>query len=277
MTNTQQPRFLCIGTHHKTGTIWMRKVFKLIAKTQDIPFMQLYRAIRLKDAAPTGPQIMVNWSANFPNELLAMEHARFLHIIRDPRDVLLSGMRYHRIAPLTNEKFLSIERPEWDGKTYKAYLNDLPDDNARLMFEMENKHNETVNEMLRWPYGHPRAADLKYEDLIEDTDCKIFRRVMTDFNIEGLDVDKAVQSYWDRSLFGGLARNADREARVQLHVASGKKAQWVSKLPREVAEPYAERYGHALKTLGYAENNDWVQDCLPAKEIEGQIEGQQAA
>jgi len=130
MTDTKQPRFICIGTHHKTGTIWMRKVFKLIAKTQDIPFMQLYRAKRLVDAAPTGPQIMVNWSSNFPNELLAMPHARFLHVIRDPRDVLLSGMRYHRIAPLTNEKFLAIERPEWDGKTYKQYLNDLPDDHS---------------------------------------------------------------------------------------------------------------------------------------------------
>jgi len=91
---------------------------------------------------------------------------------------------------------------------------------------------------------------------------------MTEFNIEGLDVDKAVQSYWDKSLFGGLAKKDDREARVQLHVASGKKAQWTTKLPREIAEPYAERYGDALKKLGYAQNDDWVNACLPAKVIE---------
>jgi len=75
-------RFICIGTHHKTGTIWMRKVFRLIANEQDIPFMQCYRAKRLADAAETGPQIIVNWSSSFPKPLMDMDHARFLSAIR---------------------------------------------------------------------------------------------------------------------------------------------------------------------------------------------------
>ena len=264
-------RFICIGTHHKTGTIWMRKVFRAIANTQDIPFMQMYRARRLADVAQTGPQIIVNWSSSFPQQLMDMDHARFLHIIRDPRDVLLSGMRYHRVAPLGNEKFLREERPEWGDKNYQDHLNALPDDHARLMFEMENKHDKTVQEMLGWPYDafakNGRAADIKYEDLIEDTDCAIFRGILENFDIEGLDIPKAVQSYWDKSLFGGLAKTSDREERVALHVNSGAKAQWVTKLPREIAEPYADRYQPALEKLGYAQNSDWVKDCLPAKEI----------
>ncbi|NBD31085.1 MAG: hypothetical protein GVY31_13735 [Alphaproteobacteria bacterium] len=260
-------RFLCIGTHHKTGTIWMRKVFRAIQRDQDIPFMQCYRARRLADAADTGPQIIVNWSSSFPRELMEMDHARFIHIIRDPRDVLLSGMRYHRIAPLGNEKFLREKRDEWGGKNYQDYLNALPDDLSRLMFEMEHKHDKTVQEMLKWPYGHPRAADVRYEDLIEDEDCSQFRAILEGFAIEGLDIDRAVQTYWDLSLFGGLKEDSDREERVQLHVSSGAKAQWVTKLPREIAEPYAERYGAALRTLGYAEDDTWVGNCRPMADI----------
>jgi hypothetical protein len=264
-------RFICIGTHHKTGTIWMRKVFRAIANDQDIPFMQCYRARRLADLAPTGPHIVVNWSASFPKQLMNMDEARFIHIIRDPRDVLLSGMRYHRIAPLGNEKFLREERAAWGGKNYQDHLNALPDDHARLIFEMENKHDTTVQEMLKWPYDafakNGRAADLKYEDLIEDTDCALFRGILEAFDIEGLDIDKAVQSYWDRSLFGGLAKKDNREERVAAHITSGAKAQWVTKLPREIAEPYAERYQSALETLGYATDTSWVEQCLPAKEI----------
>lgn len=260
-------RFICIGTHHKTGTIWMRKVFRAIQKDQDIPFMQCYREKKLVEAAETGPQIIVNWSSTFPKKLMELDHARFIHIIRDPRDVLLSGMRYHRIAPLGNEKFLREKRDEWGGKNYQDHLNALPDDLTRLMFEMENKHDHTVQEMLKWPYGHANAADVKYEDLIEDEDCSQFRGILERFAIEGLDIDRAVQTYWDHSLFGGLKKADDREERVALHVSSGKKAQWVSKLPREIAEAYADRYAGALKTLGYAENSDWVAECRPMKDI----------
>ncbi|WP_281982768.1 hypothetical protein [Thalassorhabdomicrobium marinisediminis] len=45
--------YLCVGTHHKTGTIWRRKVFRAISNRQTIPFMQCYRAKRLADAAQT--------------------------------------------------------------------------------------------------------------------------------------------------------------------------------------------------------------------------------
>ncbi|KPP91290.1 MAG: Sulfotransferase domain [Rhodobacteraceae bacterium HLUCCA08] len=260
-------RFLCIGTHHKTGTIWMRKVFRAIQRDQDIPFMQCYRDKKLAEAAPSGPQIIVNWASSFPKKLMAMDHARFIHIIRDPRDVLLSGMRYHRVAPLGNEKFLRETRDAWGGKNYQDHLNALPDDPARLLFEMAHKHDVTVQEMLNWPYGHPHAADLRYEDLIEDTECRIIRGVLESFAIEGLDIDRAVQSWWDHSLFGGLKKSDAREDRIALHVNSGAKAQWRSKLPREIAEVYAERYQDALERLGYANDAAWVAECPPAKDI----------
>ncbi|WP_171210595.1 sulfotransferase domain-containing protein [Ruegeria sp. HKCCA5426] len=262
-----KPRFLCVGTHHKTGTIWMRKVFREIHQDQSIPFMQCYRAKRLADAAETGPQIIVNWSSKFPRELLELGHARFLHVIRDPRDVLLSGTRYHQIAPTGNEKFLREARAEWDGKTYKEYISSLPNELDKLMFEMENKHHQTLTEMMAWPYGHENAIDVKYEDLIEDSTCDLFRKILRNFDIEGLDIDKAVRSYWKHSLFGGLKKKTDRAERISLHIGSGAKAQWQSKLPREVAEVYEARYGGALRKLGYESNSDWVKTCPPSSQI----------
>ncbi|MCV2881531.1 sulfotransferase [Actibacterium sp. XHP0104] len=265
---TTPARFICIGTHHKTGTVWMRKVWRQIANEQGIHAMQVYRPKRLADLPETGPAILFNWSSTFPRQLIDNPAARFIHIIRDPRDVLLSGMRYHRVAGLGNEKFLRETRDEWNGLNYQDHLNALPDDHARLLFEMAHKHDTTVQEMLRWTYGQPNTAEIRYEDLINDTDCALFRGVLERFAIEGLDIDGAVSAYWQNSLFGGLADQGNRSDRVALHVNSGKAAQWMRKLPREIAQIYAPRYGAALKTLGYAENDDWVDQCPTAAELQ---------
>ncbi len=258
MTNA---RFLCVGTHHKTGTVWMRRVLHDIKRTQDIPLMQCYRAKKLSQAAKTGPQIIVNWESTFPKELRALPHARFIHMIRDPRDVLLSGMRYHRKAPLGREKFLADTRDDLNGLNYQDHLNALPTDHDRWLFEMRNKHADTVREMLDWDYEGYNAFDIKYEDLILDLDCSLWRAMLEEFQIEGLDIDKAVQSYWDHSLFGGVAEAKELGPQHAAHISSGSIAQWKTQMPRALAEIYADEYGDALVRLGYEADQSWVATC----------------
>ncbi|MBY6046768.1 sulfotransferase domain-containing protein [Vannielia litorea] len=256
-------RFLCVGTHHKTGTVWLRRTLHRIMERQGIGLMQANRPKRIADLPESGPQIVVNWSSGFPAEFFALPEARFIHVIRDPRDVLLSGARYHEKAAMGNEKFLKEQRPEWDGLNYKDYLKSLETPQEKLLFEMEQKHASTLFEMLAWPYGHPQAVELRYEELMEDHDCALFRSALERCAIEGLDIDGAVEAFWDSSLFGGLKEKDERPARILNHVTSGTgaEAQWRSKMPRSVARIYADRYGSALAALGYAEDDSWVELC----------------
>ena len=50
---------------------------------------------------------------------MELNYARLLHVIRDPCDVPLSAMRYHRVTPLGNEKFLREKCNEWGEETTK--------------------------------------------------------------------------------------------------------------------------------------------------------------
>lgn len=266
---TKQPaRFICIGTHHKTGTLWMRKAFRAISEDQGIPFMQMYKVKRMADLPEKGPQIVVNWHSSFPQPLLDHPNARFMHVIRDPRDVLLSGMRYHQVTRIGNEKHLRQKRADLGRRNYQQYMNALPNDQERLLFEMREVHALTVAEMRAWNYRAPNVAEFRYEDLIADTNCTAFRKMLEKFQIEGLDIDRAVQSFWENSLFGGYADPKAREGKMVAHVsdAAGKTAQWREMLPREVAEVYVKEFGNDLKALKYEKNNYWVKDCLPAKD-----------
>lgn len=67
-----------------------------------------------------------------PEELSDCSY-RGLHLIRDPRDVILSGMHYHLRAP---EKWLHDPEPDYGGLSYQEKLNSL-DGDGRLFLEME--------------------------------------------------------------------------------------------------------------------------------------------
>ncbi len=260
-------RLICIGTHHKTGTVWMRKVWQHIAAEQNIPFMPIYRPRKMAAIPEKGPCILVNWNSAFPQQLMDHPEARFLHVIRDPRDVLLSGMRYHRIAGLRNEKALREPREDLGGLNYQEHLNALPNDSERLRFEMHNRHHETLTQMLAWNYRHPHSVELNYEDMMEDEDCQVFRKALTKMDIAGLDIEAAVKTYWDLALFGGLT-DPKTVAVPSAHIGSGKPTQWVTNLPAEIAEEYAAEYGNALKQLKYETSLKWVSACKPAAEIQ---------
>ncbi|PWJ22094.1 sulfotransferase domain-containing protein [Jannaschia seohaensis] len=260
MSDLIAPRIFCVGTHHKTGTLWMRAVFRRLATRLGVEKRVVFPSTR-KRIPPRERIFLFSWSSTFPDDLLARPDARILHVIRDPRDVLLSGMRYHRHAPVKGEQFLHVPRDDLAGRTYQEHLNALPDDLARLRFEMDEKHALTLSEMLAWDYTAPNRVETRYEDLIADVDCTLFRDRLRNLGLTEPEVAMGVEIFWKNALFGGLARPEDRIERVAKHVASGRAGQWRTRLPRPIAEAYAERYGEALVTLGYAEHpTRWLSD-----------------
>ncbi|MBY6151816.1 sulfotransferase [Vannielia litorea] len=261
------PRLMCFATHHKSGTVWMRRTIQAMGRAFGLDWHGIWRDEAMWKVPDEGRVFLVNWAGYFPSDLWKRDDVAFVHVIRDPRDIMLSGCVYHHFAGVQGEKWLHVPRTDLGGKTYQQHLNALEGDEAKLLFEMGGKHRETVEEMRAWPWGDDRAFELKYEDLMVDTDCALFGAALAHLGLEGEELEAAKRMFWEQSLFGGMAKIDDRPRHLMGHVASeGALKRWETELPLEVAEVYAERHGADLVALGYEpDETSWLARLKPAE------------
>jgi len=251
-------RIAVIATHHKAGTVWLNHTFRKIGEALAIRVVNVGRDAVLGGEERTAPLILLAANSKldkYPG-LMAHEPARALHVVRDPRDVLISGMHYHCRAP---EKWLDRAENKFGGRTYREALTALPTARARLMFEMEHAAGKNIASMLRWDRADAKSFETQYEALMHDTEGALFVRIAHHLGFAGGELETCRQVFWRHALFGGAAPRKDE----MQHVRSGAVEQWRTVFDRTLAEAFAARFGDALIQLGYERGGGWIAP-LPA-------------
>jgi hypothetical protein len=240
-----------VATHHKTGTVWMDGVFKAIARNVGAQYVDFRAQYHQLDQALRKPFILLNYDSNFREyaPILNRDDVRILHLVRDPRDVLISAMHYHKKSA---ESWLHEPIPGYDNITYQRSLKALPTKFDQYVFEMEHSTAGTLSDVLNWQYGRPNCFEARYEDLRRDTELTHWRRISAFLGFNETEQEISCRQFWQNSLFGGLSRLGNR------HVRSGEVAQWKREFTREVGQAFLERFPDALQSLGYEINNSWV-------------------
>jgi hypothetical protein len=240
-----------VATHHKTGTVWMDGVFKAIACHVGAQYVDFRAQYHQLDQALSKPFILLNYDSNFREyaPILNRDDVRILHLVRDPRDVLISAMHYHKKSA---ESWLHEPIPGYDNITYQRRLKALPTKFDQYVFEMEHSTAGTLSDVLNWQYGRPNCFEARYEDLRRDTELTHWRRISAFLGFNETEQEICCRQFWQNSLFGGLSRLGNK------HVRSGEVAQWKREFTREVGQAFLERFPDALQSLGYEINNSWV-------------------
>lgn len=243
-----------IATHHKTGTAWMTKVFKAIANHLSMPLILMREKTDLSTQISI-PTIILDEHSRFHGAdwILHDSDTRILHLIRDPRDVVISAMHYHRSA---REPWLHKRKSRFDRMTYQEKLNSLPDDRARLIWEMDNSAGRTIEAMRAWDYSLVNSCEMKYEKLIEDIDAAEFGRVASHLGFNQKEVITCQEEFRKRSLF-----SRRRKRSKSVHVRSGEGRQWENVYDIDLAKTFIEKFGDVLVELGYESDNSWVCTC----------------
>jgi len=242
---------LVVATHHKTGTVWMDSVFKAIAGDLKARYVN-FRAEpgQLSDLGD-GPFILFSHDSVFDEyaSLLDREDVKILHLIRDPRDVVISAMHYHKAS---RESWLHEPIPGYDNLTYQRALQKLPTKFEQYVFEMDNSSASTLRDMTNWHFGRANCFEARYEDLRQDTQLVTWRRIMAFLGLDAAEQAVGSRRFWQNSLFGSFLRLGNR------HVRSGAVAQWRREFTPELAAAFLKRFPDTLQSLGYETSDAWV-------------------
>jgi hypothetical protein len=251
---------LVIATHHKTGTVWMDGVFRSIAADLGARFIDYKSEAARLDERLNEPFVLFNHDSDFRSHpgLLERPDVRILHVIRDPRDVLISAMHYHKRA---RETWLHQPAPRYRGTTYQDALRKRRTKFDQYVFEMENSTGCTLDDMRQWHYRRANCFEARYEDLRQDSGLVHWRRIMDFLGLDEQQRARASRCFWQNSLFGGLPRLGNS------HVRSGAVAQWRREFTLRLGYAFLSRFPGLLQRLGYERDTRWLLDLPQADSL----------
>ena len=229
--------------HHKVGTVWMAKVLRSLGTHFGLRYEHL--------DGPPHPATRLALQHHTRVDLGSFRPFVGSHMVRDPRDVVVSGYHYHL---WTNEPAIVAPDPALDGRSHQEHLRSL-DREAGLLAEIRRASTRAIRDMATWDYADPRFVELRYEDMVSDGDAE-FERLFRHYGFTERNVDVAVQLARQHS-FERVEKRELGDVREGRHRRSGVPGQWRDEFTASHRELFKELCGDALVTLGYERDDSW--------------------
>jgi hypothetical protein len=241
-------KLILIGTHHKTGTHWMANIFYSIAYVLHMRFVSRHESQLPRDFSLNAGDILHHSHSVF--DFASLPAFRGLHMIRDPRDVIISGAFFHDST--SEEAWLHVPEKRYGGVSYQEKMRSLGSVSDKLRFEMDNIGGDTIAEMSDWRYDRTDIFEAKYEHFIGASDLRVFSELFHFLGFGGPALPLCLEMAWRRSIFSGGVRPDGG------HIRSGERGQWRRHFTPEIAEAFLVRFPDILTKLGYEADNSWA-------------------
>jgi hypothetical protein len=239
--------------HHKCGTTW---VLKILGDACELLGLVLANHDEI-DKFYNGD--LAKFRADHPFDVWAYTNADYtyvrmldtigFHVVRDPRDVIVSGYFSH---------LKSHPDHAWPRlRSYRPYLQTLTKE-AGLMREIEFS-GIYMHQMLVWDYGaKPSILEYRFEEMIA-APKQHFRRIFEHCGfmtgpLDAATLDAIVDKHSFANLSGGRAPGQEDAGS---HYRRGIPGDWRNHFTDEHIAYFKSLYNPLLLKLGYEQTADW--------------------
>lgn len=245
-----QPGYAYYG-HHKCGSLWIIGVLENICRVAGIATAIQDHAIRFPDTGESPPAapaetFLICWNTDYL--YVRGLTCRGFHVIRDPRDVIVSGYFSH----LASHK----ETKEWPRlRAYRSYLQTLNEFDG-LMAELEFS-SVYLYHMLSWDYANPAILECRFETLIAEP-ARQFAAILGHLGLMPDRVDApALGRILDALSFERLSGRKPGEENIRSHFRKGVAGDWKDHFTAAHIARFKRLYNPLLLKTGYETREDW--------------------
>jgi len=276
--------------HHKCASAWINQLIAKICAYLDISHQAVFTPSRFQDdlekfVEENDIQFLTYGNANY-HYVKQLNNYKGFHVVRDPRDVLVSAYFSHQYSHPTNNW------PEL--AQHRSVIQSLPKDEGLLLDMAFNK--PFLDDMLSWDYQTVNVLQFKYEDFIRDPfhnfitvfkylgimvenpldylqlfSYKAFRRVSRQFGhpvtLHNPKLSNDNLAYYLNSIDFKQASGGREKGQEdpKSHYRKGIPGDWINHFKPQHIAYFVNHYNPVLLKLGYETDPNWAEQYFPAQ------------
>jgi len=247
--------------HHKVGTSWFICVLRGLAEEFGVPLIEN----DMSKLPKSRPAIF------FQNNVLlkpqSLSNYRGSHMIRDPRDIVISGYHYHlwtkekwAVTPIKNMS-KNIENTwsllpvnQIQNMSYQQYLNSLSFEEG-VLAEMKRCSTTTIKQIAEWNYLDSNIFEFKYENIINNQE-EFFRQLFYHYGFTQRAIEVSLKIA-KKCSFEKRSNRKIGNIKNESHLRSGKLQQWKEEFSENHKDYFKNLHGYDLIRLGYEKDMNW--------------------
>ena len=285
--NNREKQVLYFFGHHKCGTQWIQGILQEVCQDMGLNYGHAYNAEKFNHdlelfIANKKIDIFSYTNANY-KEVRNLENFRGFHVVRDPRDIVVSAYYSHLYShPTDQSSLLQKEREK---------LQKMSQDEGLLQ---EIEFNESVfNDMNTWNYEQQDVLEIKMEDLMTNpyaTFVDIFRflgivsesrptfkqrwnhlsaltyrqlqqslfgKVLMEVHLERIPYERALGIIYENRFQKKTKGRKPGAENIKSHYRKGVAGDWKNHFKPEHTELFKQKYNDLLIKLNYEKDDNW--------------------